>query len=341
MNATLSPERGAKFRRRIFFFGTNLISIICLAWTLHGASLGRLRQEVAHLDWGWVAVAMFCDILVYVVQAWRWVLVLRPVTYVSLWTSVRVIFVGLFANEVLPLRAGEIVRCYLLSRWTKIPVSVTLASALIERIFDGVWLIVCLFLTVKYVHLPKQFVVGGIFLAALLIVCGILLGIAMFWKEQTLDLLLDAKWFSWVHVLIADLHLIGHSRFLYYALLVSLPYFLIQVLPVYALVRSYHQLSGVPLGAAFALTVLLRLGSVIPQGPGNVGTFNGVTVIGLRLFGVPIAIAKRFSIILWAAVTVPLLVAGFVAVATTGIKMGDLHGDAKAHMRSRESVLED
>ena len=312
-----------------------------MAWTLHGASLGRLRQEVAHLDWGWVAAGVFCDILVYVVQAWRWVLVLRPVMYVSLWTSVRVIFVGLFANEVLPLRAGEIVRCYLLSRWTKIPVSVTLASALIERIFDGIWLVVCLFLTVKYVHLPKQFVVGGIFLAALLTVCAILLGIAMFWKEQTLDLLLDAKWFSWVHVLIADLQLIGHSRYLYYALLASLPHLLIQVLPVYALIRSYHQLSAVPLGAAFALTVLLRLGSVIPQGPGNVGTFNGVTVIGLRLFGVPLAIAKRFSIILWAAVTMPLLVAGFIAVATTGIKMGELHGDAKAHMRSRESVLED
>jgi uncharacterized protein (TIRG00374 family) len=312
-----------------------------VAWTLHGASLGRLRHEVANLDWGWVWAGMFCDLIVYVVQAWRWALVLRPVTFVSLWTSVRAVFVGLFANEVLPLRAGEIVRCYLLSRWTKVPVSVALASALIERIFDGLWLVVCLFLTLKYVHLPKQFVVGGIFLAALLSVCAILLGIAMFWKEQTLDLLLDAKWFSWVHVLIADLQLIGHSRYLYYALLVSLPHLLIQVVPVYALIRSYHQLSTVPLGAAFALTILLRLGSVIPQGPGNVGTFNGVTVLGLRLFGVPTAVAKRFSIILWAAVTLPLMVAGFIAVATTGIKMGELRGDAKAHMRSRESVLED
>ncbi|MDQ6758346.1 MAG: flippase-like domain-containing protein [Acidobacteriota bacterium] len=341
MNGTLSPERGKRLRTRIFFIATNVISVICLAWTLHGASLGRLRNEIAHLDWRWVLVAMSCDILVYVVQAWRWLLVLRPVTYVSLWTSVRAIYVGLFANEVLPLRAGEIIRCFLLSRWTKVPVSVTLASALIERIFDGVWLVVCLFLTLKYVHLPKQFVAGGIFLAALLAVCAVLLGFAMFYKQQTLDLLLDAKWLSWVHVLIADLHLIGHSRYLYYALLVSMPYLLLQVLPVYAMIRSYHQLSAVPLGAAFAMTVLLRLGSVIPQGPGNVGTFNGITVIGLRLFAVPTATAKRFSILLWAAVTLPLLMAGFIAVAITGVKMGELHGDARAHMRKRESVLED
>ena len=341
MDDTSSSERWTKLRNRIFFVATNLISLICLVWTLHGAGLGRLRHDIASLDWGWVVVGMSCDILVYVVQAWRWALVLRPVTYVSLWTSVRAIFVGLFASDVLPLRAGEIVRCYLLSRWTTIPVSVTLASALIERIFDGVWLVVCLLLTVKFIHLPKQFVVGGIFLAALLAVCAVLLGVAMFWKEQTLDMLLDAKWFGWVHVLIVDLQVIGHSRYLYYAFLVSLPHLLIQVLPVYALIRSYHQLSAVPLGAAFALTVLLRLGSVIPQGPGNVGTFNGITVIGLRLFAVPLATAKRFSIILWAAVTVPLLVAGFIAVAITGVKMGELRGDAKAHMRKRESVLED
>lgn len=284
---------------------------------------------------------MFCDVLVYALQAWRWMMVLRPVDNVSLWTSVRAIYVGLFANEVLPLRAGEIIRCYLLSRWTEIPVSVALASALIERIFDGVWLVVALFFTVRYIHLPKQFVVGGLFLAALLLVCIVLLAIAMFWRQQTLDMLLDAKWFSWIHVLIADLHLIGHSRYLYYAALMSLPYLLIQTIPIYALIRSYRQLSGVSLGGAFALMLLLRLGAVIPQAPGNVGTFNGITVIGLRLFAVPTAIAKRFSIILWAAVTVPLLVVGFIAVAITGVKMGEIHGDAKAHMRRRDPAYED
>lgn len=333
-------EPAGKLRSHIFFLLTSLISLICLGWTLHGAGLGRLRHEIAHLDWGWVAAGMLCDILVYVVQGWRWAMVLRPVDTVSIWNSVRAIYVGLFANEVFPLRAGEIIRCYLLSGWTDIPVSVTLASALIERIFDGIWLVVCLLLTVRFVHLPKRFVVGGIFLAALLLICAILLGIAMFWKQQKLETLLNARWFSWVHVLIADLHLIGHSRYLYYAALVSLPYLLIQVLPIYALMRSYHQLTGMSLGVAFAVMVVLRLGAVIPQGPGNVGTYNLIAVNALLLFGVPVAIAKRFSLILWAAITVPLLVAGFIAVAITGAKMGELHGHARKHRRRSEPVPE-
>ena len=87
--------------------------------------------------------------------------------------------------------------------------------------------------------------------------------------------------------------------------------------------------------------VILRLGAVVPQAPGNVGTYNGITVVGLMLFGVPKPVAKRFSIILWTAITVPLLLAGFIAVAVTGVKMGDLHKDAKAQMRKRDAQPQD
>ncbi len=336
-----SKGQGSSLRRRIFFIAINVISLIGLGWTLYGMNLGTLRHEIATLDWRWVALGMVFDVLVYSWQAWRWTLVLKPVKTVPMWDSVRAIYVGLFANEVLPLRVGEIVRCYLLGRWTDIPVSVAIASALIERIFDGLWLVVCLFVTMRYVHLPGQFVAGGYVVLALVVSCAALVGLAMFWKQQTLDYVLGAKWLSWVHVLIEDLHLIGHSRYLYYAAAVSLPYILIQALPIYALIRSYEQLDGVSVFGAFALMVILRLGAVVPQAPGNVGMYNAITVLGLILLGVPKPVAKRFSVILWTAITLPLLLVGFIAVAVTGVKMGDLHKDAKAQMRKRDSQPQD
>jgi hypothetical protein len=102
--------------------------------------------------------------------------------------------------------------------------------------------------------------------------------------------------------------------------------------------RSYHQLTGMSLGIAFAVMVILRLGAVIPQGPGNVGTYNLIAVNALLLFGVPVATAKRFSLILWAAITLPLLVAGFIAVAITGARIGELQGHARAHMQRGEPI---
>lgn len=324
-----------KVRSRIFFIVTNLISLVFLIWALHGLSWSRLRHDVIHLDFRWVAVGLVADVLVYLWQGWRWNLVLRPIQAISSWQATRSIYVGLFANEVLPLRAGELIRCFLQAKSSDIPVSVVLASALIERIFDGFWLILGLLITVRYVRLPRQIVFGAVMLGILLLICGILMAFAMFWKQQALDRLLDAKWLSWVHVLIEDLHLIGHSRYLYYAWLASLPYLLFQVVPIYAFMQAYRPLKELHLGVAFTVMIILRLVAVIPQAPGNLGAYNAFTVVGLRLFAVPSQIAKSFSLMLWTGITAPLLLVGFIALAATGLDMGELHKQAQAGVRKK------
>src|SRR5580692_10361094 len=190
------PSGSSSKRSGIFGAVTIVLSLACLAWALHGLSWSELWEDIRDLDWRWVAVACLADVAVYVIQGWRWSLLLRPVGPASLGSSVRAIFVGLFASEVFPLRAGELIRCFLQARWTQIPVSVTLASALIERIFDGLILIVGLFFSIRFLrHFPLTsgqhraigfLTDGSIALAVLLIVCGALLAVAMFWREQTL-----------------------------------------------------------------------------------------------------------------------------------------------------------
>jgi uncharacterized protein (TIRG00374 family) len=325
-----------------------VLSVACLAWALHGVSWTELWEEIRELDWRWVAIGAIADILVYVVQGWRWSLLLLPVAPVTPWASVGSIYVGLFANEVLPLRAGEVIRCFLMARWSKIPPSVTLASALIERIFDGVYLIAGLFLSLRYIRrFPLShgqaraigiITTGSIFLAILLFICAALLAVAMYWREQTLDALLDVRLFSWAHVFIEDLHRIGHSRFLYFSAAVSVPYLLMQIVPIYAIMQAYG-FDGVTWAQAGALMILLRLGSVVPQAPGNVGLFQVLSTLGLTLFGVPSAMARRFTLILWGVVTLPLLIVGFVALVASGAKMGDIQRQAQAEMRARQDEL--
>ena len=55
-------------------------------------------------------------------------------------------------------------------------------------------------------------------------------------------------------------------------------------------------------------------------------------VLSLSLFGFDTGVAKRFSIILWGVITLPLLVAGFIALAITEFKIGELHMEAKANL---------
>jgi uncharacterized membrane protein YbhN (UPF0104 family) len=179
---------------------------------------------------------------------------------------------------------------------------------------------------------------GSISLAILIVLGAALLGVAMYWREQTLDALLDARLFSWAHVFIEDLHRIGHSRYLYFSFALSIPYLLLQIVPIYAIMQAYG-FDSVSWAQAGALMVLLRLGGVLPQAPGNIGLFQVVSTLVLTLFGAPVAMARRFAFILFVVVTVPLLIVGFVALIASGAKMGDIHREAQAEMRARQDEL--
>ncbi|MBV9037388.1 MAG: flippase-like domain-containing protein, partial [Acidobacteriaceae bacterium] len=142
-----SPDRTRQLRSWAIIILTNLLSLICLIWVLNGANFPRIWGEIQHMNGRWVFLAVLSDICVYVLHGLRWKLLLNPVEKVSFAACIRAIYVGLFANETLPLRAGELIRCFLLSKSSSIPISVAFASALIERIFDGVWLMGCFFIS--------------------------------------------------------------------------------------------------------------------------------------------------------------------------------------------------
>ena len=153
-------------RKTTLFILSIAISLGCLIWVLSGSELRELPGEIRSLRWGWVALAVVADILVYCIQGWRWSLLLTPVAKVPVMKSIRAIYVGLFANELIPFRAGEAIRCYLQARWTQLPFSVVVASAIIERIFDGLWLVVGLFVVIRFVrNMPVHFVHWGTVLA--------------------------------------------------------------------------------------------------------------------------------------------------------------------------------
>lgn len=332
---SLSGKNGA--RNRLFLVLTNIISLACLIWVLHDIDLGSLVDDIADMEWGWVIVAAFADVAVYVWQGYRWSLLLTPVERVPVWRSVRAIYVGLFANEVLPFRSGELIRCYLQSRWSHLPFTVTLSSALIERIFDGIWLMFCLFLTVRFVPLPKYLVDGGLILAVLIAIAALLLGLVMFWKHHAHAVLSGRKWLRNVQILVDDLHAIGNSPFFYIAFAASLPFLLLQIIPIWTLLQGY----GLELhpGHAFVVLVILRLGTAIPQAPGNIGTFQALAAVALVLLGVEPGLAKRFSLIMWAVVTLPLLFAGFIALAVTGVRLADVKRQAAGVAREVESEI--
>src|SRR5258708_35575316 len=138
-----------------------------LGYTLSAASLIWLYQHFdfhqtlvafGQLDWRYVSIAVIFDLAVYVSHACRWNILLKPVARPSFWRSVQAIYIGLYANEILPLRTGEVIRCYLLAHWNDIPISLAISSAVIERILDGILMVIAMIITTRRVPPPPHIV---------------------------------------------------------------------------------------------------------------------------------------------------------------------------------------
>ena len=322
----MGAKQSSNARATVLLVLTNLISVACLVWTLHDAKLGELKDDLLEMDWWWVGLAVVADIAVYFWHGLRWSLLLRPLVPAKFMQTVRAIYVGLFANEVLPFKAGEVLRCYLISRWTELPFSVAISSALIERVFDGIWLCSCLFVALRLVQFPRQFrflIDGAWVLGAIVLGGTVVLAVAFLRRDKASTVLPPRGWKRHLAVLFQDLALIGHSRYLPLSFLQSVPYLLLQVIPIWASFNAYGFNLG--LRAAFVLLVVLRLGSILPQAPGNLGLFQFLTKECLeRVFNIVPADAARFSLVLWGIVTIPLLVGGFIALSVTEAKIGEL-----------------
>jgi uncharacterized protein (TIRG00374 family) len=254
------------------------------------------------------------------------------VARVSFWRTVQAIYIGLFANEVLPLRPGEVIRCYLLAHWNDLRVSLTLASAGVERIIDGIWIVVAFLVTASFVqHIPRDLILLVRLLAVLLLFC---VG-ALFWivirKHHAHAALSEGRWSVTLRHIVEGLHLMGNPRTLGLTIAISLLYFALEVFFVFALMRAY----GLDLSfwVAGGVLTILRLSTVVPNAPGNLGVVNFACVVALGLFEVEKTDAKTFSILYSVASTMPHLIGGAVATALTGLNIGELRDRARRGTR--------
>jgi uncharacterized membrane protein YbhN (UPF0104 family) len=268
-----------------------------------------------------LALAVICDFAVYCTQGWRWNQLLMPVGPLPVWRSMQAIYIGLFANEVLPLRPGEVIRAFLQARWSGVPFTVVLSSVVIERLFDGVWLILGFFVTSFLVDLPPVLIYGSRILGVVLVVLGGLLAMAVLRREQA------EKWINpkFHHHLIA-LETMGRSPSFYFSFFLSIFYLAFQVGPIYFVQRGFGL--NLSLFACFAILVILRVSGIPPQAPGNIGSFQAFTIVGAVLFGVDQQAATGYATLLFLVIAVPLWIVGFVALLATKMKLSQLTHDA-------------
>src|SRR2546430_5388129 len=90
------------------------ISVVLIVYLLWSVDLAELRRQLGATRWGWAAGATALTPLGLWARARRWRYLFPPRSDPP--GLVPAVMIGYMANNVLPLRAGEVVRVYVVAR---------------------------------------------------------------------------------------------------------------------------------------------------------------------------------------------------------------------------------
>lgn len=323
-----------------------LLAAAGLVWVFHDADWKTMAGSLASINWWWVALGMLFDILSYVSQGFRWHLLLKPLGRIGTLRTTQAVYSGLFLNEILPMRFGEIARGYLVSVWMSRRFVAVVPSMVLERLFEGIWLVVGIGVTTLFVPLPRNLVRAGDAMGLVVLALAGIVFFLMFRKKRPGEPGGEAQpdraavaWkpIRWLKSLLGRLEggfrAIGLSRDVYAAFFVSLLLFAFQAFSFWFIMKACGLRHSFWVGAAVFLIV--HFGTALPNAPANVGTYQFFCVLGLTLFGVDKSVAAGFSIVVFVLLTIPLWAVGFFALGQSGMTIASLKDDIR-RLRERE-----
>lgn len=283
----------------------------------------RLRDTL----WGFLALSIALNFLSLWARARRWRYLFAPGARAG--HLLRALLVGYMGNNLLPLRAGEIVRIYVASRhgprfWT------TFATVVVERVLDGLALGLLVAGVLLVVPLPGELrwpilVFLGVDLLGILVltliaiapgVCRTLIEACFHrlgWLERRLLRMLDT--------MIEGLGGLRAARHMVPLTLYSVGIWLFLALSIWTALHSAHL--DLPLAAAWTVLAFLGLGVSLPSSPGFVGVIQAATVLALALFAVPRTEALSFSLLLHASQFFPITAAGLACLFLEHVRLTD------------------
>lgn len=321
--------------------------LVALFWRVDFGDLGTAFREA---NYAYVVPGIAVYFVSLYFRAFRWRSLLRPVRAISTNRLYPVLAVGYMANNLLPMRLGEVVRSYYLARREPVRASTALATIVAERVFDGVTLLLLLAIATLFlptagltgrvsdaVHLPEPAVIAVLvapFVVALAAMVGAALRpdvvrdvVAFFTRRlpATLAALADSltQWF------IDGFQGLHQPRQLGTILLLSLPVWLVEGTMYYLIalgfdLDAHFETAWRMMAAILMVTAMSNLATSLPSSQGSVGPFEFFAVLTLESLGVGTALASAYAVVLHVALLLPVIGVGLLYVAAGSVSLGQL-----------------
>ncbi len=321
--------------------------LVALFWRVDFGDLGTAFREA---NYAYVVPGIAVYFVSLYFRAFRWRSLLRPVRAISTHRLYPVVAVGYMANNLLPMRLGEVVRSYYLARREPVRASTALGTIVAERVFDGVTLLFLLAIATLFlpatgltervsdaVHLPVPAVIAVLvvpFAVALAVMVGAALrpgavrGVVAFFTRRlpgNVATLAD----SLTQRFIDGFQGLHQPRRLGTILLLSLPVWLVEGTMYYLIALGfnldvYFETVWQMMAAILMVTAMANLATSLPSSQGSVGPFEFFAVLTLESLGVGTALASAYAVVLHVALLLPVIGVGLLYVATGSVSLGQL-----------------
>jgi len=302
------------------------VSAASLIWVFWKFPFAQLGDHLRTLEWNWVALAILVEVAVYFADAWRWMALLKRVGAPSFGLCLQAVFVGVLANDILPAKAGELVRCFLLSYETRVPLSLAITSDVVLRIMDGLWIVIIYLMITLQVATHVDVTRGMWVFGSCAVGISLAVLFVLFRRQHAHHFVKNTSWAARFAHMLDEIHRLGHWRELRSAMAISGFYWLTQVVAIWALTKADRFDLG--LSAAGFLLVVKAVLTLIPNAPANMGAYQAAVVYAFGFLLVEHANAQAFAEIMFGFLTLPVAVGGAIAIVFADIDLLALHRHA-------------
>ncbi len=310
---------------RLRFIVAIIVSLVFLGLALQGQKLTDVWDALSRAHYIWIVPGVLTYFLAVVARTWRWHYLLRPIKSVPLRQLFPIVTIGYMGNNIYPARAGEVLRAYALKKRSGVSVSASLATVVIERLFDGVVVLLFVLVALPSLTVLPDWLRQIILVASVVFFCALVIFFILAAKParvQTvyrwlIEKIIPIEFQGRVHGL-ADRFMIGLSalrreRDVLMIFFTTLVIWLIETVKYWLIMQAF------PFKVSFIALMLVNgianLATTIPAAPGAIGTFDTPAIFALTAFGVNKSIATGYTLVLHAALWLPITLLGLFFMA--------------------------
>jgi len=322
------------------------VSALLLWFALKGIDFAQVVAALRGSDLVLWALCTVTSQLIFPLRARRWRTILDPVSpnlpFGVLW---RATAIGMMVNNVVPVRAGELARVFVLARERRdVPWSAALASIAVDRVFDALCVVLLLVVALLAPDFPAQLAIGGrsVQSGAVLMAIAVIVAMAGLFAVATWPHAVESlavrltgavlprfkgRVGALVHTAASGLAVVRQPSRFAATFGWAMVHWLVNALAFWFGFRAVGITA--PFTAALFVQGIIVVGVAVPSSPGFVGVFEYMAKLALPLYGVSEAQAVTWAIGFHVLSYIPITVIGAWYFLRMGVHLGDVEA-AKA-----------